>query len=138
MNADAPTFALLKKEAGNKFTLALLKVWLMYLNQLLDLKNPMNEEQIDLCSETLISDFYMLKISDLTFVFKEIISGKHGKFYERLAISDILNIFTNYFDERCKVAEDETIRIHNDMKSDMTFATSKNIKRILMEKPKQS
>jgi hypothetical protein len=43
-------------------------------------------------------------------------------------------IFSNYFNERCKAAEDETIRVHNDIKSDMTFATSKNIKRILMDK----
>jgi hypothetical protein len=48
----------------------------------------------------------------------------------------VLLIFSNYFNERCK-AEDETIRVHNDIKSDMTFATSKNIKRILMDKNKQ-
>lgn len=134
INANAPTFALLKKETNDEFTQSLISMWLIYLNQLLDLKNPMNEDQIELCSVTIMNDFYMLKISDLTFVFKEIVAGKHGKFYERLSISDILNIFTNYFDERCKVAEEESIRIHNDMKSDMTFATSKNIKRILMDK----
>lgn len=134
INSKAPTIALLKKEAGTKFTNSLIMIWLVYLNKLLDLKNPMNEEQIELCAESILSEFYMLKMSDLTFVFKEIVSGKHGKFYERLAISDILNIFTNYFDERCKVAEEETIRHHNDLKSDMTFATSKNIKRILMDK----
>jgi hypothetical protein len=39
----------------------------------------MNEEQLDLCAETVLSDFYALKIS-MTLVFKEIVSGKHGKF----------------------------------------------------------
>jgi uncharacterized protein YaiL (DUF2058 family) len=41
-------------------------------------------------------------------------------------------IFSNYFNERCKAAEDETIRVHNDIRYD--FPTSKNIKRILMDK----
>jgi hypothetical protein len=49
----------------------------------------MNEEQLDLC-ETVLSDFYALKISDMTLVFKEIVSGKHGKFW-RLSISDVID-----------------------------------------------
>jgi hypothetical protein len=134
INSKAPTLAVIKKENGLEFTQSFLVMWLVYLNKLLDLKNPMNEEQLDLCAETVLSDFYALKISDMTLVFKEIVSGKHGKFYERLSISDVLLIFSNYFNERCKAAEDETIRVHNDIKSDMTFATSKNIKRILMDK----
>jgi hypothetical protein len=134
INSKAPTLASIKKEKGQEITNSLIILWLLYLNKLLDLKNPMNEEQIDLCAETILTDFYALKISDLTFIFKEIVSGKHGKFYERLAISDILNIFTNYFNERCEVAEQETLRLHNDIKSDMTFSESKNIKRILMDK----
>lgn len=134
INSKAPTIAFLKKEKGREFTISLIMGWIVYLNKLLDLKNPMNEEQIELCSETILNDFKALKISDLTFVFKGITSGKYGKFYERLSISDILNIFTKYFDERCEVAEQETLRIHNDLKSDMTFSESKNIKRILMDK----
>lgn len=134
INSKAPTLSALKKDTGTEFTHSFIILWLVYLNKLLDLKNPMNEEQLELCAESILSEFYALKISDLTFVFKEIVSGKHGKFYERLSISDILSIFTNYFNERCDVAESETLRQHNDLKSDMTFATSKNIKRILMDK----
>ena len=134
INSKAPTLAVIKKENGLEFTQSFLVMWLVYLNKLLDLKNPMNEEQLDLCAESVLSEFYALKMSDLTFIFKEIVSGKHGKFYERLSISDILIIFTKYFDDRCKVAEEETLRFHNDIKSDMTFSVSKNIKRILMDK----
>ena len=136
INSKAPTIALLKKEKGEDFTRALVMAWIVYLNKLLDLKNPMNEEQIELCAESILSDFKALKISDLTFVFKGITSGKYGKFYERFSISDILSIFNEYFDERCNVAEQETLRVHNDLKSDMTFSDSKNIKRILMDKNK--
>jgi hypothetical protein len=46
----------------------------------------MNEEQLDLCAETVLS-FYALKISELTLVFKEIVS--EWKVYGHLSISDI-------------------------------------------------
>lgn len=134
IDSKAPTLSMIKKQTGERFTFGLVQIWIVYLNKVLDLKNPMNEEQIDLCAETVLSDFYALKMSDLSFVFKRIISGYYGKFYERLSISDILKILTDYFQERCDVAEEETLRLHRDIKSDMTFSESKNIKRILMDK----
>lgn len=134
INSITPTISSIKRETGEKFTFGLIQIWIVYLNKVLDLKNPMNEEQIDLCTETILSEFYALKVTDLTFVFKRIISGYYGKFYERLSISDILRIFNEYFNERCNIAEQESLRVHNDIKSDQTFAESKNIKRILMDK----
>src|SRR5690348_8812696 len=62
INSKAPTLAVIKKDNGQDFTQSFLVLWLVYLNKLLDLKNPMNEEQIELCAETLLSEFYMLKI----------------------------------------------------------------------------
>jgi hypothetical protein len=63
INSKAPTLAVIKKENGLEFTQSFLVMWLVYLNKLLDLKNPMNEEQLDLCARTVLSDFYALKIS---------------------------------------------------------------------------
>jgi hypothetical protein len=60
INSKAPTLAVIKKENGLEFTIFLV-MWLVYLNKLLDLKNPMNEEQLDLCAETVLSDFTLLK-----------------------------------------------------------------------------
>jgi tRNA(His) 5'-end guanylyltransferase len=55
-------------------------MWLVYLNKLLDLKKPNERRTTRLMCRTVLSDFYALKISDMTLVFKEIVSGKHGKF----------------------------------------------------------
>ena len=85
MNSDAPTIASFQREKGRVFTEALIMGWLIYLNGLLDLKNPMSEDQIELCAQSVVDEFYSLKISDITLLFKRIISGHHGKFFERLS-----------------------------------------------------
>lgn len=96
----------------------------------------MSEEQIELCSKTIIDEYYGLKISDITLIFKKLISGQYGKFYERLSISDILIVFENYFKERCIEAENEQLRKHDDFTSNErdAFDISKNIRRLYYKK----
>ncbi len=72
----------------------------------------MSEEQINLCSGMVVEEFYMLKISDLTLLFKRIISGQYGEFYERLSIDKILTFFRTYLEERYTLAEEASAREH--------------------------
>jgi hypothetical protein len=74
----------------------------------------MSEDQIKLCSGMVVEEFYMLKVSDLTLLFKRIISGEYGEFYERLSIDKILTFFRTYLEERFSSAEDNSIRNHNE------------------------
>lgn len=138
MNAQSPTIGTMQREKGENFTKSILMIWLVYLNNLMDLKNPMSEEQTELCAQSILDEFYGLKFSDLTLLFKNIISGQYGKFYERISISDILSFFREYFDQRCNLAEQQSERIHKDMKSDETFNYSNNIQRIFQTQAKKS
>ncbi len=138
MNSNAPTIGTFQREKGRDFTEALIMGWLVYLNTLMDLKNPMSEEQIELCAQNIVDEFYGLKISDITLLFKRIISGQHGKFYERLSIADILSFFREYFNERCEVAEQNSDRMHKDFSSNETFNYSNNIRRIFETGAKKS
>jgi len=56
-------------------------------------------------SQMIISDHSNLKIVDITFIFKNALSGKYGEFYESLTIPKILSWFSDHFDERCNIAE---------------------------------
>ena len=85
-----------------------------------------------------VKEFYAIKISDLTFLFKRIYSGHYGEFYESLSIPKIMTFFREYFDERCEIAENESISKHNDIQSDQTFNYSKNIKRIIQGQSERS
>ena len=130
MNAPAPTIGTLHREKSREFTQALVMVWLVYLNDLLDLRKPMSEDQIELCAHEVVNEFYSLKMSDLAYLFKRIISGQYGEFYESLTISKVLTFFREYFNERCRLAEQDAMRHHADFTSQDTFNYSQNLRRV--------
>lgn len=133
IDAQTPTLGLIVKHKGKDFTEAFLEGWLIYLNKILNLKNPMTEEQIQLASIEILNEFRFFKISDLTFLFRRIVSGHYGEFYESLSIQKILTYFREYFGERLEVAEMISDRIHNDTKSLEEFNYSNNLRRIFNE-----
>jgi len=106
-NSKSLSLGSIQRQYGEKYTANFVTIWLIYLNEITNLKNPMSEEQIKLCSQMILNEFYSLKIADLTFLFSKIISGQYGEFYERLSIDKILSYFRKYFDERCNQAEEQ-------------------------------
>lgn len=114
LNSKAPSIASFQREQGRQFTEGLITFWLLYLNKVLNLNKPMSEDQINLCSSMVVEEFYMLKVSDLTLLFKRIISGQYGEFYERLSIDKILTFFRTYLEERFQLAEESSQRNHSE------------------------
>lgn len=131
LKLKSPTIGSLHREKGKDFASSMVMAWLVYLNELLNLNKPMSEEQIELCAEAILNDFYALKFTDLTLLFKKIISGEYGEFYESLSIPKILTFFRDYFDERCNIAMTESEMKHKNFASDETFNISNNVKRHL-------
>jgi len=129
INSKAPTLASFKRHQSKEFTVNFVMAWLVYLNNILNLNKPMSEEQVRLCSGMIVEEFYMLKISDLTLLFKRIISGSYGEFYERLGIDKILKFFRAYLEERYDEAARQSQQVHNDRQSDDTFNFSNNMRR---------
>ena len=129
INAKTPTIGSFVRNVNKGFTEKLIMAWLLYLNNILNLNKPMSEEQIRLCSNMIVVEFYMLKISDLTLLFKRIISGSYGAFYERLGIDKVLDFFRQYLEERYQEAAQMSQQVHNDRQSDDTFNYSNNIRR---------
>ena len=114
MSSKAPTVASFQREHGRQFLLLCFSFRLLYLNKVLNLNKPMSEDQINLCSSMVVEEFYMLKVSDLTLLFKRIISGQYGEFYERLSIDKILTFFRTYLEERFQLAEESSQRNHSE------------------------
>lgn len=131
MQANSPSIGFLQREQGKEFTHSMIMGWLVYLNELLNLNKPMSEDQIEMCATDILSDFYALKFSDLTLLFKKIISGSYGEFYESLSIPKVLSFFRQYFDERLDIAVQESEMNHRNFTSDETFNYSNNPKRYL-------
>lgn len=116
INAQAPTVAQIKRDCGEEFTHGLLMAWLVYLNEILGLKNPMSESQIQLCATHILKEFNYLKFSDLSLLFNRIITGQYGEFYESLSIAKVLTFFREYDKERTEIAVDEAERQHNEFR----------------------
>ena len=106
---ETHTLNKLSRLEGAKFTEGVLMNWLIHLNELLDLKRPMTEQQIEYATHMILSDFGSLKFSDLSLIFSQILRGQHGSFYESLGIDKIMKIFSDYFDQRCEVGMNRSI-----------------------------
>lgn len=130
MLAEAPTLAAFTRAKGKDFTTGLVMGWLVYLNDILNLNKPMTEDQVELCALEIVDAHYTLKMSDLTYLFRRIISGTYGEFYESLTVAKVLSFFRDYFEQRCNIAEENTQRHHRDFSSRSEFNYTTNLKRI--------
>lgn len=137
MNAPAPTLGTIHRERSREFAAALVMGWLVYLNDILNLNKSMTEDQIELCAQEVIDSYYTLKMSDLTYLFRRIISGKYGELYESLTIPKVLSYFSDYFEERCHEAERQSTRTHADFASRDEFNYSTNLRRLWNGKSKK-
>lgn len=105
LEANTPSISMIKKECGELFQKSFMVTWVLYLNEILTLKRPLSESQIDIVCDLIISEYSNLKIADITFIFKNAISGKYGEFYESLTVPKIMSWFALHFEERCEIAE---------------------------------
>ena len=104
------------REQGEDFTEAYVELWLLELNSIMNLKNKMSEVQTRLTAKEIVNEFYNLKIADLTLIFRNIMSGKYGEFYERLDMPKILTMFREYNEERMQTASQRNTRKHYETK----------------------
>lgn len=99
------SLAKIKKFVGTVRTEALIKVYLIRLNELLDLKKPLSEDAINEIASILTAEYYNLSMTDIVFVTNQAMKGKYGELYESLTIPKVLKWFETHFEERCNTAE---------------------------------
>ncbi|CAA0193344.1 hypothetical protein [Tenacibaculum maritimum] len=128
--SKSPSLAAIKREKGESFTEGFMAAWLINLNEILNLNKPMSELQIILCVSEILNNYSSLKIADLTLLFKRIMSGEFGEFYESISIPKVLTFFKLYNEERMNRAYEINSVKHQEYKSGDPMNISKNIKRI--------
>ena len=105
IDKNSPTLAGVQRQNGQNIASAMIKTWLIYLNEALNSKTPFTEQQINIGSGIILSDFYMLRFADLTVLFRNIIKSEYGKQYGSLTMQRLLELFKEYFEERCNLSE---------------------------------
>lgn len=116
ITSATPSLAALKRKEGEDKTISFIKLELIRLNELLNLRRPMTESQIDFTSQIILDEFYMLNVADLKLVFKNILTGKCGNLYESLNPPKTLSIFRQHLNERMNIGAEISIRQHQEHK----------------------
>ena len=130
---DTPSESLisLKCRFGSEKAEALLKLQLVYLNEMLNLKRPLGEAQIDEIAAEVVAALPHLTVVDVHVIMHRAMRGHYGEFYESLTMPKVLRWFSDYFDERCLTAAERSRDAHAQVKeyNDTTRESSRDAER---------
>ena len=109
--SNGETLAEIKKSGSEKICLALLKIWIVSLNDFLNIARKMSPQQIDEICYYIYQDYHYLKMSDIYLVITRAKKGYYGKFYESLDGTKIMDIFSQYANERSESIYSRNLQI---------------------------
>jgi len=108
----------LRRDVGETKLQALIKLYLIDLNALLNLKRPLSEQMIDAIADEIVSQFGYLNMADVNLIFRRAKTGHYGELYETINMPKVIGWFTDYFNERCDVAAERSIQEAEQHKKD--------------------
>jgi hypothetical protein len=116
VNDKCDSLALIRKKVGKKISLNILKVWIINLNDFLNISRKMNPAQIDETTDLIYDEFYYFKISDIALLMKRIKTGHYGQFYESIDGMKLMEMFYQYAQERVNGILDNSEREEHERK----------------------
>ena len=99
-----PSLAKIRKQYGGKQIEAYIKIWLIELNEFINVARPLKEPQIDECARLIMSEYWGLTVADINLIFKTAKMGGYGELYSSLSINSILGWFGEYCNKRLSTA----------------------------------
>ena len=105
--AKTPTLARIKKECGEQLAIDYLALWILNLNDILNLKTKMEEFQIEYTARLVMNENPLLCVADIKIVFDSAVSGQYGVIY-RLDSVTICTWFRMHWNKRLEIAENES------------------------------
>lgn len=103
------TIGALGRNMGRTKMEALLKLHLIELNEVLALKVPMGEHQINECAIEILDRYPYMTMADINLVMRRIKCGECGRLYDRLGMPQLMQIFADYADERADVSAQQSM-----------------------------
>lgn len=130
--AKVPTLAAMSRTVhdgrafGKEEVVRQIVKWLIELNEMMDLKKPMSNAQILMCSQMIMEDYYYLKSTDMALFFTRIIKGEFGEMYESLSITKIMSWLAIYSEERMNMGAQEQHLKHDKIVSRESWVPRKS------------
>lgn len=111
------TLQALRREQNYKSARVFVTVWVVKLQETLEVKKKMGDDSILMASDLILEDYYYLTGADLRLLFKRIVTGHYGVMYESLTIDKLMTYFSLYAKERWTEAERVSLENHNQFKN---------------------
>ena len=111
------TLQALRREQNYKSARVFVTVWVVKLQETLEVKKKMGDDSILTASDLILEDYYYLTGADLKLLFKRIVMGHYGVMYESLTIDKLMTYFSLYAKERWTEAERISLENHNQFKN---------------------
>lgn len=105
-----PSIAALRKDHGSQKVEIVIKLYLVELCELVNLKRPLTERQIDSIAIEVVSRHGALTIADVHVIFRKAKNGEFGELYESLDMPKVMRWFSDYFDDRCEAGANLSLR----------------------------
>ncbi len=105
-----PSLATLRKDHGSQKVETVIKLYLVELCELVNLKRPLTERQIDAIAMEVVSRYYVLTIADVHVIFRKAKNGEFGELYESMDMPKVMKWFSDYFNDRCEVGANISLR----------------------------
>lgn len=97
---STPSIASIKKSYDEDFIRLYITIWIINLNEFLNVRNKMNRVQTEETARLIVKEYYALTIADIHFIFENAKQGNYGKFYDRIDGTMILEWFKEHLNER--------------------------------------
>ncbi len=116
MKNESPSLVVMQKKDKDMAD-NIMKLMLAKTARSFNITRNIEPGQIIELVETLNSEYYYLKLSEVFYILKQAKLGKFGKTYERLDEPTILSWFNTYVEERFEISEQESLKKHEKLTS---------------------
>ena len=127
LKSRTPSIGEMFKNYGPEKTEAFIKLWLIDLNESLNLNKPLKESHIDQTAFLIMQSYKNISMSDLNLIFTKAKKGGYGQFYESLSMPKVLSWFDEYYNERADTAGELARRQHDAFTVDERRSNSNRI-----------
>lgn len=104
------TLSSIRKEKDYEYSVKYLSLWLISLNEYLNVSRKMSAEQIQETASYIYDEYHYFNIADVYLVFTKIKKGEFGDLYESIDGVKVLKFFKMYAEQRANIFEEMNIK----------------------------
>ncbi len=125
-----PSLARLQNDFDKEFVVDYLQLWIIKINDMVNAKNKMNDQQVQYTAQLILNENPLLTIADIKFVFDGIVSGRFGEMYNTIDCPKLCTWFRKHWEHRLSEAEAQSHIRHMERKEPRVERENTEIQKI--------